>query len=318
MLKRLLIAIPLALFGAVWFYYVTLPWPVLLAVRDPGSTAVMRQRMAEAEARGEELEIRQEWVPLEQISPRVRRAVVIAEDGGFYEHDGIAWDALREEFRYRGDDDFSWLDGDDRRALRASLDYYRNNRDKVRGRSTITQQLAKNLYFSTDRSVLRKLDEYIVTKRLELFLSKDRILELYLNVVEFGPGLFGVQAAAEHYFSRDAADLSADQAAQLAATLPHPLSSNPKKSPGRMQWRKNMILARMGGSGAVRTVPLDPDAPVDPVGVPAAADADRAPKPLGDTLPARDPDPAPPPEPREPPPAAPRDTTPPPDTIPRS
>ena len=305
MVKRLVLAIPLAVISAVWFYFVTLPWPVLLTLRDPGSTAVMRQRVDEARDRGESLEIRQEWVPLEEISQRLRRAVVVAEDGNFYDHDGIDWGALREEFRYRGDDEFSWFSAEDRSALLGSLRYYRENRDKVRGRSTITQQLAKNLCFSTDRSVLRKLDEMIVTKRLERFLSKDRILELYLNLVEFGPGVFGAQAAARHYFDRDADALSADQAAQLAATLPHPLSSNPKTRPGRMQWRKNMILARMGGTGTVQTVPLDPNDPPDPIGG-APPDSTAAP---ADTVPAPAGDPVPPP-------APPPDPVPPPDTVP--
>lgn len=264
MVKRLLVALPLAVIGAAWFYWITIPWPVLLRTGEPGTTAVMRQRVAEARARGEELEIRRQWVPLEQISPRLRRAVIVAEDGRFYDHNGIDWGALREEFRYQGDDDFSFFDGDDRRALLASLQYYRENRDRVRGRSTITQQLAKNLYYSTDRSLVRKLEEFVVARRLERFLEKDRILELYLNVVELGPGIFGVEAAAQHYFSRAARELSADQAAALAATLPHPLTSNPRTRPGRMEWRKRLILARLGGTGPVETVPLEPETTTPP------------------------------------------------------
>lgn len=301
MLKRLLIATPLAIIGAAWFFWIALPWPVLLRFREPGTTALMRQRVAEARAAGEDLEIRREWVPLDRISRRLRRAVIVAEDGRFQEHNGIDWYALREEFRYRGDDDFSWLDAGDLRALLGSARYYLQNRDKVRGRSTITQQLAKNLYFSTARSPLRKFEEFIVARRLEAFLSKDRILELYLNVVEWGPGVFGAEAAARHYFSRSAADLTADQAAALAATLPHPLTSNPQRRPGRMEWRKALILARMGGSGPVQTVPLDPEPaesdteapigePIPPVpDVPAdtpAPPADTAaPRPPPDTLP---------------------------------
>jgi len=279
MVKRLLVAFPLALVGAVWFYWLILPWPLTLRFRDPGTTALMRQRIAEARAAGEELEIHREWVPLDKISRRLRRAVIVAEDGNFYDHAGVDWNALREEFRYRGDDDFSWLDLGDVRALLGSLRYYLDNRDRVRGRSTITQQLAKNLYFSTDRSPVRKIDEYFVARRLEWFLSKDRILELYLNVVEWGPGIFGAEAAARHYFGRPAANLSADQAAALAATLPHPLTSNPRHRPGRMEWRKRLILSRMGGTGPVQTVPLDP----------APAGPDDAP--IGDPIP---PDTAPP------------------------
>jgi monofunctional biosynthetic peptidoglycan transglycosylase len=278
MWKRLLVAIPLATIGAAWFYFLVLPWPIFVRTRNPDTTALMRQRIAEARSEGEELDIRQEWVPLDRVARRLRRAVIVAEDGNFYEHEGIDWLALREEFRYRGDDDFSWFSPADVRALFGSLQYYLNNRSEVRGRSTITQQLAKNLYFSTDRSVLRKFDEMIVARRLEWFLTKDRILEVYLNVVEWGPGIFGAQAASERYFDRSAANLSADQAASLAATLPHPLSINPARSPGRMGWRKRLILARMGGSGPVQTVPLAPvTAPVDtatkPIGDPVAADS---------------------------------------------
>jgi monofunctional glycosyltransferase len=278
MLKRLLLAVPLAIIGAAFLYWVTLPWPGRLRAHDPETTALMRQRVAEARARGDDLVIRQEWVRLEQISPRLRRAVIVAEDGRFHEHGGIDWLALREEFRYKGDADFSILDPGDRRALLASLRYYRENRDRIRGRSTITQQLAKNLYFSTDRAVVRKLGEFVVARRLEHQLGKDRILELYLNVVEWGPGIFGAEAAARHYFSRSAADVTADQAAALAATLPHPLTSNPKTRPARMQWRKELILGRMGGSGPAPTVPLEPD----PAG-------DRQPTPLGEQQPGGQP-----------------------------
>jgi monofunctional glycosyltransferase len=272
MFGRLLLAVPLALVGAAWFYWLTIPWPIRLRTHDPETTAVMRQRVAEARARGDDLVIRQESVPLERISPRLRRAVIVAEDGRFHEHGGIDWDALREEFRYEGDAEFSIFDAADRRALLASIRYYRENRDRIRGRSTITQQLAKNLYYSTDRSVVRKLEELVVARRMERHLGKDRILELYLNVAEWGPGIFGAEAAARHYFSRSAADLTADQAAALAATLPHPLTSNPKTRPGRMQWRKNMILGRMGGSGPAQTVPLEPEPVGAPVLPPPAAE----------------------------------------------
>jgi monofunctional biosynthetic peptidoglycan transglycosylase len=206
----------------------------------------MQLRIAQARHEGDALEIRHEWVPLDRISTRLQRAVIVAEDQRFREHNGIDWLALREEFHYRGDDSFSWFDPGDLRALRASLGYYWRNRAQIKGRSTLTQQLAKNLYFGSNRSVLRKLEEYIVARRLEWFLSKDRILELYLNVAEWGPGVFGAQAASRYYFGRDAADLNTDQAAALAATLPQPLTSNPKYRPGRMNWRKSLILGRMG------------------------------------------------------------------------
>ncbi len=285
-LKRPLVALPLATVGAVWFFFLILPWPILLRWHDPGSTSLIRQRRAEY---GDSLEVRQSWVPLSRISPRLQRAVIVAEDARFREHAGIDWQALAQEFHYRGDDDFSLLDPSDLRALAGSFSYYRRHPDRVRGRSTITQQLAKNLYFSTERSVLRKVEEAIVAKRLEWFLSKDRILEIYLNVVELGPGVFGVQAAAEHYYGRSAADLDATQAAALAATLPHPLTSNPDLRPGRLHWRMDLILARMGAKGPVETVPLEEDTlpapeiePSDVLGEPVAP-AVSAPD-TGDTI----------------------------------
>jgi monofunctional glycosyltransferase len=307
MWKRLLLALPLALAGAAWFYWLTIPWPLRLRIHDPPATAVMRQRAGEARAAGTDFEIRQQWVPLQRISPRLRRAVIAAEDGRFYQHNGIDWGALREEFRYRGDAEFSLLDADDRRALRESFSYYRENRERIRGRSTITQQVAKNLYYSTERSTLRKLEEFVVARRLERVLEKDRILEIYLNIAELGPGIFGAEAAARYYFDRSAAELTADQAAALAATLPHPLSSNPRHNPRRMQWRKDLILARMGGTGPVQTVPLETatqSVPQDDRTTPLG-------RPITDTVPA----PPPPTDTVLPPP----DTTPPPprpDTIP--
>ena len=257
MLKRIVCAAPLAVLGATWFFAISLPWPLLLPFRNPGETAFMEQRVRQARSRGDTLRLRHTWKPLNQISRNLRRAVVIAEDARFYEHEGIDWLALQEEVRYRGDDNFSWFQVRDVRALLGSLNYYRTHRDRIRGRSTITQQLAKNLYFSEERSLSRKAGEFIVARRLELFLDKNRILELYLNVVELGPGVFGAEAASRYYFGRSARNLTADQAATLAATLPQPLTANPRRRPGRLNWRKQMILARMGVQGPVQTVPLE-------------------------------------------------------------
>jgi len=249
MWKRWALLVPLALAGAAWFYLIILPWPVLLRWREPGRTSLMELRLDQARERDEPFELRREWVPLDRLSPNLRRAVILAEDGNFFEHRGIDWEALGEELNYRGDEDFSFLDPSDVAALARALDYYRSNREKIRGRSTITQQVAKNLYFGPERSLLRKLDEFVVAKRLEWFLPKDRILEIYLNVAEFGPGIFGAEAAARHYFGRSATSLSRGQAAALAATLPHPLTSNPRTRPAEMRWRQQRILGRMGGGG---------------------------------------------------------------------
>jgi monofunctional glycosyltransferase len=268
----LLLAFPLAAVGAIWFYYLALPWPLRLQTQEPERTAFMRMRLDQANERGEELPLRHTWVPLERISPHLRRAAIAAEDGRFYQHEGIDWGALREEFRYRGDDEFSFFDPDDLRALRESFNYYRENRERIRGRSTITQQVVKNLYYGESRSTIRKVEEYIVARRLERFVTKDRILEIYLNIAELGPGIFGAEAAARTYFNRSAADLSREQAAALAATLPHPLTSNPAHRPARMQARQRLILQRMGGSGPVETVPLDDEPEEPPEPAPAQSD----------------------------------------------
>ncbi len=260
MTRRLLLALPLAAFGALGLWFLVTPWPVTLGFRDPTTTAFMRLRVDQAAAEGREFEVDYRPVALEDIAPAMRRAVVVSEDGRFHEHGGVDWYALAEEVNWTGDDDFSALSASDWRAMLDALRYYRANSEKIRGRSTITQQLAKNLYFSEERSLTRKLQELMVAKRLEWFLSKDRILELYLNTVELGPGIFGVEAAAQHYFGVPASDLSRYQAASLAATLPHPLTSNPETNPGRMAWRRDLILGRMGGSGPVETVPLAPEA----------------------------------------------------------
>jgi monofunctional biosynthetic peptidoglycan transglycosylase len=247
--KRFTLAVLLGAAGAIWFYDLSLPWPVLLRWREPGATAFTRLRSKQAARTDAEFTIARQWVPLSSMSRNLTRAVVLAEDGRFYEHDGIDWLALREELRYNGDGDFSLLDPGDVGALFGALAFYLDHRDEIRGRSTITQQLAKNLYFGPERSLLRKVDELITASRLERFLSKDRILELYLNVAEWGPGVFGAEAAAQYYFNRSAADLTRDQAAALAATLPHPLTSNPRTNPGQMEWRKAQILERIRRTG---------------------------------------------------------------------
>jgi monofunctional biosynthetic peptidoglycan transglycosylase len=273
MLKRLIIALPLGALGTLWFFYLSLPWPVLLPVKNPGTTSFIDLRVAQARAQGDTLKLRHKWVPLAQVSRHLRRAVIIGEDGNFYEHNGIDWEAVREEVRYGGDADFSWFSAADLRSLGSSLQYYRTHRNRIRGRSTITQQLAKNLYFSEERSLTRKVGEFLVARRLEWFLSKDRILEVYLNSVEWGPGIFGAEAAAQYYFDKPAARLTQSEAASLAATLPHPLTSNPRYRPGRMSWRRGLILARMGGTGPVKTVPLEPPGTTDTAVVPTPPDS---------------------------------------------
>ncbi|HSM35367.1 MAG TPA: transglycosylase domain-containing protein [Longimicrobiales bacterium] len=247
--------------GVVFYVYVLVPTPIALRWWQPELSAHMRARLAEARDAGEDLEIRHSWVGLDGIARNLQRAVVAAEDGNFWQHDGVDWAAIGEELRYQGDDEFSWSDPGDRRALADAVGYLRRNSAAVKGRSTITQQLAKNLYFSTDRSFLRKIGELIATRRIERFVSKDRILELYLNYAEFGPGLFGAEAAAREYFGASAADLTIYQAATLAATLPHPRTSNPAHRPGRMAWRRDRLLGLLQAGAGARDAPPGPALP---------------------------------------------------------
>lgn len=185
-------------------------------------------------------------VTLDKISPPVARAVIVAEDQRFREHGGIDYSAMLDAVGYRRRE-FRWKDPRDRRELWRALRKVAESPSDLRGASTITQQLAKNLYLSSSRNPMRKVKEGVLAWRLERALGKERILELYLNVAELGSGIWGVEAASQAYFNRSVKNLGARDAAALAATLPHPRTSNPAHRPGRMRWRQNLILGRLGG-----------------------------------------------------------------------
>jgi monofunctional biosynthetic peptidoglycan transglycosylase len=179
---------------------------------------------------------RQHPTLLDDISPVLQRMVVIGEDSRFHTHHGIDFAELGDALgvqQHAG----AWT------TVRAAW----ARRDHLRGASTITQQLAKNLYLSPARSALRKLKEAVTAVRLDAALSKNRVLELYLNTAEWGPGVWGADAASRAYFGVPASQLSEDQAAQLAATLPHPRTSNPSFRPARTLARRDLILARYHG-----------------------------------------------------------------------
>lgn len=195
-------------------------------------------------------------VSLGQIAPVMKAAVLAGEDQRFYEHSGIDYVELRHALGYLPDS-FSWRDGRDRALLWHALERVWAHRGRMRGASTITQQLAKNLYLSPSRNPLRKLKEALTAWRLEYWLGKERILELYLNVAELGPGVWGIEAASRKYFRHGAGSLSLDEAAALAGTLPFPLSSNPSYRSGRMRWRQSMIVRRLRGERVVIPPVLD-------------------------------------------------------------
>lgn len=234
-----------------WFNTVSLLWflavwppPVWFRSHYPSETAFMRMRRGQAEADTPERRYRP--VPLDSIASSLPKAVSIGEDDDFWNHPGIDYRALRHALGYRRDS-FSWSSSRDRKDLWEALERAWERREALRGASTITQQLAKNLYLSPSRNPLRKLKEAVTAYRLEAALSKERILELYLNLVELGDEVWGVEAASQKYFKRSARRLSTEQAAALAGALPFPLSSNPGYRPGRMRWRQNLILRRMRG-----------------------------------------------------------------------
>jgi monofunctional biosynthetic peptidoglycan transglycosylase len=210
-------------------------------------------------------------VPLDSISPYLQEAVIIGEDNNFFGHGGIDYLALAHALGYRRTT-LRWSNPRDRKELLAVLPRAWARRDRLRGASTISQQLAKNLYLSPSRNPFRKIKEAVITWRLEGALGKRRIMELYLNVVELGDRVFGAEAASQLYFKRSAAALTREQAAALAGALPFPLRSNPGYRPGRMAWRQNLILRRMEGEQL--EVPSVEEEDLQPTGAPESTAAD--------------------------------------------
>lgn len=208
----------------------TVPWFSIprLKTELPGETALMRQRKAEAEDARKTASVNQRWIALARLPAHVTKAVIVAEDGTFYEHGGIDWFEVQE-----------------------SIEKNVRERRTARGASTITQQLAKNLYLSTSKTPMRKVKEVIITLLLEHHLSKQRILEIYLNVIEWGRGIYGIDAAARTYFGKSAAGLTLDEAVRLAAVIPRPLRSRPDENSRYVMRMKRIILARMSARNAI-------------------------------------------------------------------
>jgi monofunctional biosynthetic peptidoglycan transglycosylase len=199
-------------FASVWYW----------SVHDPESTAFMRMRLERLREERPDARLIYQWVPYRAISPHLKRAVIAAEDSRFVQHDGFDWDGIRKA-------------------------YEKNVREGelVAGGSTITQQLAKNLLLSGERSWWRKAQEAAITVMIELIMDKRRILELYLNVIEWGDGVFGAEAAARHHFGISAAELGPEQAARLAAMVPSPRRYGPGDNTAYLQRRTQVLLARM-------------------------------------------------------------------------
>lgn len=203
-----------------------------LAVLDPSSTTFQRSEAWRLAASGQPWRWAHTWVPYESISPHLKRAVIASEDAGFTSHRGVDWQAL-ETAR-------------ERNARQQARAQSRATAPRLVGGSTITQQLAKNLLLSGERHMARKAQELVLAWMLEALLSKERILEIYLNHVEWGEGIFGAEAAAQHYFRKPAARLNPHEAARLAVMLPAPkrFQRNPYSS--YLNQRTHTIVARMG------------------------------------------------------------------------
>ncbi len=210
------------------------PDPPSLKRANPARTALMDIRERQAKRKGKAFRPVQIWVPLERISPHLQNAVIAAEDGGFYRHNGVEWGLMRE-----------------------ALIYDLKERRLARGASTITQQLAKNLYLSPSKDPLRKVRELLIAFRLEKNLSKRRILELYLNVVEWGEGIFGAEAAARAYFDKSAADLTLEEAVALAAVLPSPRRHSPLGESRWVKVRRAWVERRMRATGRWPQAPAE-------------------------------------------------------------
>jgi monofunctional biosynthetic peptidoglycan transglycosylase len=202
----------------------TIPWIGIGALRtaNPTETALMRQRKAEAADEAKPYRVTQRWIPLKRIPAHVVQAVIVAEDGTFYSHGGFDWYEVQE-----------------------SIEKNIKQRRAARGGSTITQQLAKNLYLSTSKDPVRKAKEAVITLLLEGSLSKSRILEIYLNCIEWGRGIFGIEAASLAYFGKSASALTLEEGARLAAVIPSPLRHRPDADSRYVLRRKQIVLNRM-------------------------------------------------------------------------
>lgn len=222
-LGRGLVAVAAFVFLYLAYVYLTLPDVRVLAKENPKTTAFMQLRIAQAEDDGRTFAIRQRWVPYGQISRNLKRAVVVTEDAAFFDHEGIDLDEIKASLER------NWEEG-----------------RFARGASTITQQLAKNLYLSPSRNPVRKLRELFITRRLEAALTKRRILEIYLNVIEWGDGVFGCEAAARAYFGKSAAGLSREEAALMAGAIINPRELNVARPNRRLLRRQQIVLRRMG------------------------------------------------------------------------
>src|SRR5437870_2049544 len=227
--------------GGLSFEAATLPRVSVLRDQNPATASMIETRNREARDSGASPKRVQIWMPLEKISPQLQRAVLAGEDTNFATHHGFDYDAIQRAY------DQAQKDAEKEARQEGENDTWMPNMPEFkRGASTISQQLAKNLYLSSQRSFMRKGEEAIITYFMERNLSKRRILELYLNVIEWGDGIYGAEAAAQYYFHKPAASLNAREAAFLSAMIPNPRTVfNPQINPKRVARRQRIILRGM-------------------------------------------------------------------------
>jgi monofunctional biosynthetic peptidoglycan transglycosylase len=250
-------------FACVAYLYLTLPDVRALRTQNPQTTAFIELRARQALEQGEPVRRVQRWLPYSRIAASLKRAVIVTEDSAFWQHEGVDYQQLKE-----------------------SMETNLERMEFARGASTITQQLAKNLYLSPSKNPVRKLRELLIARRLEAELSKQRILELYLNVIEWGNGVYGAEAAARTHFGKSASELTSQESALLAAAISNPRVFDPGHPTARLRRRQDMILRRMG---AVTPPPViaEPVAPAPEQPDPAFPPAEGAPPILpGEVVPA--------------------------------
>jgi monofunctional biosynthetic peptidoglycan transglycosylase len=199
-----------------------MPDTAMLQKKNPETTALIKQRQTHAQEEGKKYIVQQYWVPFSTIPELLKKTVRISEDASFYFHKGIDLVELKE-----------------------SLIKNWEKKEFARGGSTITQQLAKNLYLSTDKTIIRKIKEYFIAKRIEKELSKNRIFHLYLNIIELGPGIFGVEAASRYYFSKSVSELNLEEIIRLTAIIPQPLRRGANQNSRWLNWRCRWILDKL-------------------------------------------------------------------------
>jgi monofunctional biosynthetic peptidoglycan transglycosylase len=212
-------------FASAAYLYLTLPDVRTLRTQNPTTSAFIELRARQAIAKGETPKRVQRWVPYARISQNLVRAVLVTEDSKFWQHDGVDLEQIKE-----------------------SIETNIERMEFARGASTITQQLAKNLYLSPSKNPIRKLRELLIARRLEAELSKQRILEIYLNVIEWGNGIYGAEAASRTYFGKPATALSAQESALMAAAITNARLFDVSRPSRRLLNRQAMVLRRMGGA----------------------------------------------------------------------